>query len=233
MNEKNIALKAEVVSKIGAVMDASQSFVVVEYRGLSVAKLTELRRSIAKQGGTLTVYKNGLVSRAAKERGLDGSHGVMIPVQNVDNLQLSDEIVDAVRNNLFHIYAISTIEMIAKRESIQGKVRFDERFGLGTKFLTCGEEEIWMHDALKAGLKINYFPKKIIETSTLLKKSHIYVDAGVQRSRGAITYYIYGKKAWWHCFSFALKSARNGMCHFIPMFKHLAEGIRYMQRTKA
>jgi glycosyltransferase involved in cell wall biosynthesis len=130
-------------------------------------------------------------------------------------------------------YAISTIEMIAKRESIQGKVRFDERFGLGTKFLTCGEEEIWMHDALKAGLKIYYFPKKIIETSTLLKKSHIYVDAGVQRSRGAITYYIYGKKAWWHCFSFALKSARNGMCHFIPMFKHLAEGIRYMQRTKA
>ena len=71
MNEKNIAVKAEVVSKIGAVMDSSLSFVVVEYRGLSVAKLTELRRSIAKQGGTLTVYKNGLVSRAAKERGYE------------------------------------------------------------------------------------------------------------------------------------------------------------------
>ncbi len=71
MNEKNIAAKAEVVSKIGAVMDASLSFVVVEYRGLTVANLTELRRSIAKQGGTLTVYKNGLVSRAAKERGYE------------------------------------------------------------------------------------------------------------------------------------------------------------------
>ena len=45
-----------------------------------------------------------------KMRGLDGSHGVMIPVQNVDNLQLSDEIVDAVKNGLFHIYSISTIE---------------------------------------------------------------------------------------------------------------------------
>ena len=52
-------------------MDASLSFVVVEYRGLTVANLTELRRSIAKQGGTLTVYKNGLVSRAAKERGYE------------------------------------------------------------------------------------------------------------------------------------------------------------------
>ncbi|MCI5745372.1 MAG: 50S ribosomal protein L10 [Erysipelotrichaceae bacterium] len=71
MNEKKIALKAQTVSDIGAVMDASQSFVVVEYRGLSVAKLTELRRSIAKQGGKLTVYKNGLVSRAAKERGYE------------------------------------------------------------------------------------------------------------------------------------------------------------------
>ncbi len=43
-------------------------------------------------------------------RGLDGSHGVMIPVQNVDNLQLSDEIVDAVKNKKFHIYSVSTIE---------------------------------------------------------------------------------------------------------------------------
>jgi len=43
-------------------------------------------------------------------RGLDGSHGVMIPVQNVNNLQLSDEVVDAVKNKQFHIYAVSTIE---------------------------------------------------------------------------------------------------------------------------
>ena len=45
-----------------------------------------------------------------KMRGLTGEHGVMIPVQNVDNLQLSDEIIEAVKNKLFHIYAISTIE---------------------------------------------------------------------------------------------------------------------------
>lgn len=45
-----------------------------------------------------------------KMRGLDGSHGVMIPIQNVDNLQLSDEIIDAVKNKKFHIYSVSTIE---------------------------------------------------------------------------------------------------------------------------
>ncbi len=45
-----------------------------------------------------------------KMRGLDGSHGVMIPIQNVDNLNLSDEVIEAVKNNKFHIYAITTIE---------------------------------------------------------------------------------------------------------------------------
>jgi lon-related putative ATP-dependent protease len=45
-----------------------------------------------------------------KMRGLDGSHGVMIPVQNVDNLQLSDDVIEAVKNSLFHIYAVSTID---------------------------------------------------------------------------------------------------------------------------
>ena len=48
--------------------------------------------------------------QVCKVRGLDGSHGVMIPVQNVDNLQLSDEIIEAVKEKKFHIYSISTIE---------------------------------------------------------------------------------------------------------------------------
>ena len=45
-----------------------------------------------------------------KMRGLDGTHGVMIPKQNVHNLNLSTEVVEAVKSGLFHIYAISTIE---------------------------------------------------------------------------------------------------------------------------
>lgn len=48
--------------------------------------------------------------QVCKSRGLDGSHGVMIPIQNVDNLQLSDEVVEAVKNKQFHVYAVSTIE---------------------------------------------------------------------------------------------------------------------------
>ena len=48
--------------------------------------------------------------KICKTRGLDGSHGVMIPKLNIQNLNLSDEVVEAVKERKFHIYAISTIE---------------------------------------------------------------------------------------------------------------------------
>lgn len=128
-------------------------------------------------------------------------------------------------------YAISTIEMVCRRSSVQGVIRFDERFGLGTKFLTCGEEDIWLEDACRAKLRMRYFPIKTVETSTMLKKSLIYIDAGVQRSCGALTYYKHGRTAWWLCLRFAAKAASGGLCHFWPMMRHLSEGIRYMQKT--
>ena len=45
-----------------------------------------------------------------KTKGLNGKHGVIIPIQNVMNLSLSDEVIHSVKNKEFHIYAISTIE---------------------------------------------------------------------------------------------------------------------------
>lgn len=43
-------------------------------------------------------------------QGLTGEQGVIIPARNIDNLMLKDEIIEAVRNERFHIYAINHIE---------------------------------------------------------------------------------------------------------------------------
>ena len=45
-----------------------------------------------------------------KMRGLTGEQGVIIPKQNVRNLHLNDEVIEAVKEEKFHVYAISTIE---------------------------------------------------------------------------------------------------------------------------
>ncbi len=45
-----------------------------------------------------------------KERGLTKKQGVIIPIQNVKDLMLKDEVIEAVKNKEFHIYPISTVE---------------------------------------------------------------------------------------------------------------------------
>ena len=45
-----------------------------------------------------------------KMRGFNKKHGVIIPLQNVRNLHLPDEIIESVKNGDFHIYAINTID---------------------------------------------------------------------------------------------------------------------------
>ncbi|MEW5899220.1 MAG: Lon protease family protein, partial [Bacillota bacterium] len=45
-----------------------------------------------------------------KIKGLTGEQGVIIPHQNVDNLMLKHEIIEAVQEGKFHIYAVRTVE---------------------------------------------------------------------------------------------------------------------------
>lgn len=59
-------------------------------------------------------------------------------------------------------YYASSLEMMMHRQSIAGKVRFNELFGLGAPVLSCGEEDLWIHDALNAGLKGGFFPIVIV-----------------------------------------------------------------------
>ncbi|MDD3853765.1 MAG: ATP-dependent protease, partial [Syntrophomonadaceae bacterium] len=47
--------------------------------------------------------------QVCKDLGLDGKQGVIIPRQNVVNLMLDDEIVEAVRTKKFHIWAVEHI----------------------------------------------------------------------------------------------------------------------------
>lgn len=45
-----------------------------------------------------------------KLRGLTGEQGVMIPYQNIKNLNLNDDVIKAVKDGMFHIYAIKNID---------------------------------------------------------------------------------------------------------------------------
>ena len=62
MNQAIIDSKKAVVSEIAQKMKESQSTVVVEYRGLSVAEVTELRRNLREEGVEFKVSKTHWLS---------------------------------------------------------------------------------------------------------------------------------------------------------------------------
>ncbi|MBR4110238.1 MAG: AAA family ATPase [Clostridia bacterium] len=45
-----------------------------------------------------------------KLRGLTGEQGIIMPHQNIKNLNLSDEVIAAVKDGMFHIYPVKTID---------------------------------------------------------------------------------------------------------------------------
>ena len=82
--------------------------------GLPIRQSLAVTGSVNQKGEIQPIggvnYKIEGFYRLCKKRGLDGSHGVMIPEQNVTDLMLEEEIVNAVRNGKFHIYPIKTIK---------------------------------------------------------------------------------------------------------------------------
>lgn len=69
MNQTVIDAKKLVVEEIQAKIATSSSTVVVEYRGLSVAQLTVLRRKLRAENIEFKVYKNSMSQRAAEASG--------------------------------------------------------------------------------------------------------------------------------------------------------------------
>lgn len=64
-NAKIIAAKQAEVDAIASKLRESASTVVADYRGLNVAQVTELRKTLREAGIEFQVLKNSLVSRAA------------------------------------------------------------------------------------------------------------------------------------------------------------------------
>lgn len=68
-SDKILQHKQSLVSDIAKKIETAESTVVVEYRGLTVAQLTEMRAALREEDIEFKVYKNTMVRLAAKEAG--------------------------------------------------------------------------------------------------------------------------------------------------------------------
>ncbi len=78
------------------------------FQGIAVTGSVSQKGEIQPIGGVNHKIKGFF--DICKYKGLTGKQGVMIPTKNVRNLMLDKEVVEAVKDGKFHIWAVSTIE---------------------------------------------------------------------------------------------------------------------------
>lgn len=69
---KNLEIKKGVVAEIREKFSKAQTAVLVDYRGLNVAEVTDLRNQLRKAGVEYAVLKNTMINLAVKELGYSG-----------------------------------------------------------------------------------------------------------------------------------------------------------------
>jgi hypothetical protein len=115
------------------------------------------------------------------------------------------------------------------------KIYFDERFGLGSRLLG-GEENLFISDAIDAGLKIKFFPFYIVQHSyeSTIKSFPKYHVVRIHVG-GALDARLHVKMAIIKAFAITLKKLPYLLCHRKNPFRCLCErlsGVFYILNSK-
>ncbi len=137
-SEKNLNLKKSVVSEIESKLDKSKTLLLVEYRGMSVAELSGLRRDLKKSGSDLKVYKNRLANLALKNKGIEldefmtGPNAYIFSGDIIEPIKIVSEI--AKKNDNLSIKAGYIDGAFASKETINEYASIPSYEGLLTMF---------------------------------------------------------------------------------------------------
>ena len=113
----NIDTKKAAVEEINAAIASAQTMVIAEYRGISVASMTELRANARKEGVYLRVLKNTLARRAVEGTSFAGLADQMVgPLVYA----ASEDAVAAAK--VLHQFAKKDDKIVIKAGSYNGDV---------------------------------------------------------------------------------------------------------------
>lgn len=107
---------------------------------------------------------------------------------------------------------------------------FDTRFGLGAPVLKMGEEDIFIRDCHKAGLKISYFPQPIVITEAFTTSATYNSDPALQMSKGAVLTLLHGRfLAIARLISTAIRMKKS--LPVLPHLRNMLKGRQYILST--
>ena len=142
MNKEILESKKAIVAKITDSIKESASMTIVEYRGLTVAEISELKKSLKAAGSTFNVYKNTLVTKASADLGyseldqyLTGSNAYVFSKEINAGPKVLAKF--AKKNDLLVIKAGLAEGKVMDANGIKTLASLPDKNGLLSMFLSC------------------------------------------------------------------------------------------------
>lgn len=142
MSEAIIAKKAQQVSEVAEQFKNATSVVVVDYLGITVEQATNLRTELRNAGVQFAVVKNSILSRAAKEAGLEGMDDIFkgpsaVAFSNDDVIAPAKILADfAKKVEALEIKAGVVEGKVSSKEEIEALAKLPSREGLLSMLLS-------------------------------------------------------------------------------------------------
>ena len=142
MSEAIIAKKAQLVTEVAEQFKNASSVVVVDYLGITVEEATNLRAELRKAGVQFAVIKNSILSRAAKEAGLEGMDDIFkgpsaVAFSNEDVVAPAKILADfAKKVEALEIKAGVIEGKVSSKEEIEALAKLPNREGLLSMLLS-------------------------------------------------------------------------------------------------
>lgn len=142
MSEAIIAKKAQLVTEVAEQFKNASSVVVVDYLGITVEEATNLRAELRKAGVQFAVVKNSILSRAAKEAGLEGMDDIFkgpsaVAFSNEDVVAPAKILADfAKKVEALEIKAGVVEGKVSSKEEIEALAKLPNREGLLSMLLS-------------------------------------------------------------------------------------------------
>lgn len=116
-------------------------------------------------------------------------------------------------------------EFALRREAVmKSGVRFNERFGVGAPHYISGEEDLFVNDLLRRGLKGWFFPRRICIHHGATTGIRLVDHPGVLRSQGAVLHRIHPFTALPRLLLVARRAAKASGSGMWRCLRHLLQG---------
>lgn len=127
-------------------------------------------------------------------------------------------------------YFATSFEIAFRREAIEG-IRFNENFGIGAPVFCCGEEDLFLQDALRRGVKSRFVPATLCTHLGSTTSDRVWNSPNYLMTKGAVIYHASPKTWFLRLISNAIRSHLSGKTKFSRFIRHTLEGVRYARKN--